>query len=65
MAEMKKATSKAVGVATCPACGQARERGDDGTYECTECGKVGCDCCVPGKGLCMDCEDGREFCRDH
>lgn len=43
---------------SCPACGNTRPPSDAHEYECTRCGIVGFDCCVPGRAtLCWDCDN--------
>lgn len=45
----------------CPFCGETRGALPDGTFlECPECGRDGCDKCMPaGRGCaCPECEDG-------
>ena len=42
----------------CPNCGLESVDENPATYECSECGVEGFDCCVPGtNSLCSDCED--------
>lgn len=51
-------------LAVCPSCGldfPDRDAKTEPEYECTECGKIGYDCCVPGKGMrCNGCQEDAE-----